>query len=466
MRSPPTAWAIEARSWSDVTTRILASAAELKLASDAKAKTTARMRFMAYLYLERMGAVGADRELELQEELVGGLVGQAEVAAPQLTPQLRELARPEGQDAGDAGVSLRVVIGVLGGLETGAREPAPGELVVAGGVPADRRLVAGRLLALAAVDLSAQEQRMIKAGLERLRAVGQVEAFQARVRVLRRAVGAEAIGEAEIQVGGVGQVHEDPVVPVVGEIAALRRLEKTFCVAAEDLQRAFGEHVSHREELGHRDAGADPPLLAAEEVDDRQRLVGPGEDVPVERVDLAEGGAHPAGLDQKLRGERGERGETFLDVDAFRAEGDEEVGARVGVDDRLDSQLGFAELRGGEVLDGVVAADREEVADHRDGGVEVIRGLRRPAGAARLGLRRGGGFGGWGFRRRWGSRLRGNRSRCLRLTGLHLGEPFLELADALLIALLQLLDLLPQGGDRILGSVCCRLGARCGRRNQ
>jgi len=60
-----------------------------------------------------MGAVGADRKLELKKQLVGRLsVGV--LAASKLAPELGELARPEGEKKGLAAVCLRGVGGVPG----------------------------------------------------------------------------------------------------------------------------------------------------------------------------------------------------------------------------------------------------------------------------------------------------------------------------------------------------------------
>src|SRR5712692_7107285 len=88
------------------------------------------MRFIWYLSLERMGAVGADRELDLEESLVGG--DSAGVSATtQLPTNLRELAWPERDRRGLAGVALHLVIRVIGGLDARPDEPALGELILA-----------------------------------------------------------------------------------------------------------------------------------------------------------------------------------------------------------------------------------------------------------------------------------------------------------------------------------------------
>ncbi len=195
---------------------------------------------------------------------------------------------------------------------------------------------------------------------------------------------------------------------------------------------------------------------------------GPGQVVEVERIDLAEGRAHAAGLDQQTRGQRGEGGEALLELDALLAESEEHVGACVGIDDGLEGELGLAQLRGRQVLHGVVAADREEITDQRDAGIEVVRGLRRPAGGRRDRLRRrcganlgNGGFGRQGLWRRRSlqrrSRLR--RDGCLPLSPLDLGKALLQSGDALLVGPFQLLDLPAQ---RRYGIVRRLLGPRDG----
>ena len=87
----------------------------------------------------------------------------------------------------------------------------------------------------------------------------------------------------------------------------------------------------------------------------------------------------------------------FFEIDALLAERHEEVGARVGIDDRLERDLRFRHRERRRGIDGVPPGRAEEVADDRRRGVEdVRRGLRR--GAARLrydcgdrGVRRSGG---------------------------------------------------------------------------
>src|SRR5205809_6725136 len=83
-----------------------------------------------------MGAVGADRELELEEELIGGdVLAVARVAV--LAPDLAELARPVGEEQGSALVHERGIVRALRTVESDAREPALRELVLPGDVRAE-----------------------------------------------------------------------------------------------------------------------------------------------------------------------------------------------------------------------------------------------------------------------------------------------------------------------------------------
>ena len=86
---------------------------------------------------------------------------------------------------------------------------------------------------------------------------------------------------------------------VVGQVAPLGRREQLTRITAQDLDRRLGEDIPQRQEKRAGDTGADPALLAAEKIHDRQGLVGPGKDVEVQRVDLPEGGPHPPDLRER-----------------------------------------------------------------------------------------------------------------------------------------------------------------------
>src|SRR2546425_7677588 len=113
-RSPPTASASEARSCRVVTTLSLAKAGVSGSPRKARARP-ATASFVDFIgsSSERVGAMGADRELNLKKKLVGGLsIGV--LAAPELAAELGELARPERQKKSLAPVPLRGIIGMLG----------------------------------------------------------------------------------------------------------------------------------------------------------------------------------------------------------------------------------------------------------------------------------------------------------------------------------------------------------------
>ena len=89
--------------------------------------------------------------------------------------------------------------------------------------------------------------------------------------------------------------------------------------------------------------GVRQPFVSAEQVLDHQRLVDPRERVRVQRVHLADLFLELADLGEKTAGQRREREEALLDLDALRREGKEEVGTCVRIDDGLEGRLGFVE---------------------------------------------------------------------------------------------------------------------------
>src|ERR1017187_2813929 len=357
-----------------------------------------------------MRAVRTNRKLQLEKDLVGRIdFGSARMAfvtaAPELSPNLGELARPEGQGGGNASILLGGVVRVVGRLHARSGEPAFGELVLARDEPSSRGLDAVGLVAPAAEKLAPQGGGAVIAVRERFPAKRRVDCLEARHRVRRRSVRARPVGETEIEIRGVAQVAEYPVVPVVGEIAALLSDEQSGRIPPEDLCGDLREGISGQgHELGERHTGSDPPFLASQEVDDREGRIRPREDVQVKGVDFAERHAHPAHLGEEAPGQRGEGQEAFLHLDALLTEGKEEIGSPIRVDDRLNAELGFTQIRVGQIFHLVLAGDGKEVPDHRDAGVEVVR--RLAAAASRLRRRAVG----WG-RRRGRFRLRGNRKR-------------------------------------------------------
>src|SRR4029453_4135489 len=94
-----------------------------------------------------MGAVGADREQELEQELVARLVDVAERRTAVLGTHHAELAGAIAEDERPARVADGRVVRALGVVVAQARGPTPRELVLEVAVAADRALRAGQLLA-------------------------------------------------------------------------------------------------------------------------------------------------------------------------------------------------------------------------------------------------------------------------------------------------------------------------------
>ena len=201
------------------------------------------------------------------------------------------------------------------------------------------------------------------------------------------------VGEraAEVQVRGLGEVAIARAGgPTPGQVAARRRAEDASDSPAVDLARRLEEERRVREEPRDRDAGVREPLLAAHQVLRHERPIRPGQHVVVHACStLPKAASHLPDLQQEAAGQRGEGDEALLDLDALGAEGEEEVGAGVGVHDGLERGLGLVHLeRGGSPPSGP-ARRAQEVADHGDVGVEDLgaASLRTRGGAARDGRR-------------------------------------------------------------------------------
>ncbi len=89
-------------------------------------------------------------------------------------------------------------------------------------------------------------------------------------------------------------------------------------------------------------------------------------------VDLAEFGAHFPDFQEESRGKRRESDVTLLDIHAGFAEGDKGIGARIGVDNGLQTDFGFVEFEGAGRRNGVAAGRANEVADQADVRIEQL----------------------------------------------------------------------------------------------
>ena len=157
--------------------------------------------------------------------------------------------------------------------------------------------------------------------------------------------------------------------------------ENVLAVAAEDLRGAFQEEALGRgKNAAERQARVVDAVFAAHQILGDQRPVDPGQHVVVQRVDLAEGRAHLADFELQSGGQRGEGDVALFQIDALLAEGEEEIGAGVGVDDFLEADFAFVHFERRRGASAVIAGGADEIADHADIGVEHLGG--RAAGAA------------------------------------------------------------------------------------
>src|SRR6185295_16109267 len=127
-----------------------------------------------------MRPVRADRELELEQQLVGRL-SERIVRAAILRADLAELARPVGHDERAAGIGERRVGRAIGPIVARAGEPAATDLVVSRNIVAGRMLQPARLIAAAPYPLGPPDEGVVDRTLERFPAERHVQAVELRL---------------------------------------------------------------------------------------------------------------------------------------------------------------------------------------------------------------------------------------------------------------------------------------------
>src|SRR6266446_10881008 len=121
-----------------------------------------------------MGAVRADRELQLEKQFGDGAADIAVAHAAQLSAQLAELRGPERERSRETAIiRCEAVDEAVGGVDAHTGEKAASELVVGRGVEALQRPVG--IAALVGDGLDASDEGVVKAALRGLPAVGHVE---------------------------------------------------------------------------------------------------------------------------------------------------------------------------------------------------------------------------------------------------------------------------------------------------
>src|SRR5689334_5003500 len=131
------------------------------------------------------------------------------------------------------------------------------------------------------------------------------------------------VGSADVEIGGLGQIAVGAEVFYGGHITALISAEEIVGVAAKDLRGAFEKSAfGSGKDAAQRQAGVIDAIFTADQVIGHQRSIGPGKHVVVQRVDLAESGAHFAHAKLEMAWQGREGDEAFLQVDAVLAEAD------------------------------------------------------------------------------------------------------------------------------------------------
>src|SRR3954452_15183961 len=262
MRSPPTSPAIDARSWVDAITLNLPCADTVPAAESSSTTmypkclnlinhsfflTSRPSPFVCFAItfvpscLKGMGAMGADRKLELEQEFVGGhRFGVSR--PPQLTAYLAELTGPVGQRHRLRGVVRRREIRPIRAIDARAGEPAASHLVVARHVIPGRLLLTVGLIPPAPDHFRSADERVVDRPLQRPPPHRGVHAEQVGreppdVHTIADAgsVVAVRVRRPEIEIGRLGNVVIPAQVTDIAQVAALVRLKHVVRIAAEHL---------------------------------------------------------------------------------------------------------------------------------------------------------------------------------------------------------------------------------------
>src|SRR5581483_9042920 len=172
---------------------------------------------------KRMRPMCANRELELEQQLVGGRP-VAVRRPPVLAAHLAELAGPVGQYQRSALVDDRRIDRARRAIVAAPHEPPAGELVIGRGVVPRRGLQAARLIAAAPDHLGPTDEGAVDGPLERTPTERPVESPErGRQRAgacgVQQAVVPACVRDAKIDVRVVGDVLVRPQMADVAHLA-------------------------------------------------------------------------------------------------------------------------------------------------------------------------------------------------------------------------------------------------------
>ena len=157
---------------------------------------------------------------------------------------------------------------------------------------------------------------------------------------------ASRVGNPEVDIRVIRQVAVSAQVPHQADVPLLRGPEEFIRISPKNLSGSFQKNVlGGRQDSGNRKSDVINPVLAAHQALRHQRTVNPREHVIVESIDLAERRAHLADLRHQTGGQRGESQIALFQVHAFFSKRKEEIGARVGVHNRLKTDFGLVHFK-------------------------------------------------------------------------------------------------------------------------
>src|SRR5882672_1522124 len=330
-----------------------------------------------------MCAVRTHHKEKLKQEFVGvRIIGGdrvGEMPEAVLPADLAELAGPIGEDSGKAGVRQICVGGMAAAVKAAADGPAAvgaifGVRIEAEGMLSLEKSGGRDLVARTPEKFIAEEEGVVDGPAQWLpteSGVGAVEIREETRRIESRAdagiVVAASVGNPEIEVGGFAEVAVSAEMADNAEILAARSLEQIVGIAAKNLGCTLEKPVFRRgQETRQGEASVVDAVFAANEIIGNERPIDEWQGMIVNRVDLAELRAHFADFQKKPGGERRESDIGLLDIYAGFAKGNEGVGARVGVNDGLQADLGFVQFERTRGRNGVASCSANEVTNQAD----------------------------------------------------------------------------------------------------
>jgi hypothetical protein len=161
-------------------------------------------------------------------------------------------------------------------------------------------------------------------------------------------------------------------VPHVAEVSPLAGLEQIVGIPTKHLARRLEKDPWVWNQSGNGESGVIDTVFAANQVGRDKGTVSPGKHMIVQAIHLAESGPHLSGLYEEPAGNRRKREKAFFEIHAFLAEGEEEVGASIRIDNGLERHFRFMHLERRSRVHLIGPKGSQKVTDYRDIGIECL----------------------------------------------------------------------------------------------